>query len=417
MDGNRESQPTENSPDIPIGATTDRFGAVAVDERADAPAGRDVLPASSEGPRPPKQGRSAGGLVILAALIAALIGAGVGIAGYTSLKGERSSPITLGAAPADGPKSKAPPGSVAAIVEAVRPSVVAIFTQSVGRDFFFQSVPTQGAGTGIILSADGNILTNGHVVSGAEKIEVLLSDGRKLPGKVVGSDSESDLAVVKVEATDLKPATIGDSSQLHVGDTVIAVGHALALPGGPTVTEGIVSALERSIREPGGVVLQNLIQTDAAINPGNSGGALLDSAGAVIGVNTAVAGEAQNIGFAIAISPARRTVDQLLKSGKIVRPYLGVQMTEVSPELAAQQDLKVKEGALIVQVVEGSPAAAVALEPGDVIVEIEGHKVTKPEDVQKILSERKPGDRVDMVIARKDQRIHLKPALKDRPAT
>jgi len=301
------------------------------------------------------------------------------------------------------------------MIEAVRPAVVAVFTQSVSSDFFLQTVPSQGAGTGIVIDSEGHILTNAHVVDGAQKIEVVLSDGRKFTGKVVGADSTTDLAVLKIDATGLKPAPIGDSNQLHVGDTVVAVGQALALPGGPTVTEGIVSALNRSIREPNGALLQNLIQTDAAINPGNSGGALLDSSGSVVGVNTAVAGEAQNIGFAIAISPARSTVDKLIRDGKIVRPYLGIQMTEISPEIAAQQNLKVKQGALLIQVVDGGPASNADLQPGDVIVEIGGVKVTGPDDVSKVLAKRKPGDGVDMVVARGDQRIRVKPTLGTKP--
>lgn len=313
-------------------------------------------------------------------------------------------------------KAKAKPeaGSVAEVVEKIRPSVVAISTQSLRQDSFFESVPSEGAGTGIILNKDGHVLTNAHVVEGATEIKVVLSDGREFDGKVVGRDTATDLAVLEIKADNLTPAPLGDSEALHVGDTVIAVGHALALPGGPTVTEGIVSALERSIREPNGAVLENLIQTDAAINPGNSGGALLDDQGRVVGINTAVAGQAQNIGFAIAITPARAIVNQLIASGKVTRAFLGVNMLDVTPEIASRQDLTVKEGALIVQVVRNTPAEQAGLEPGDVIVLLEGKKVTSADDVKRALDSKKPGDRVELEIVRRDERIKVAVVLRER---
>ncbi|MGH2810671.1 MAG: S1C family serine protease, partial [Actinomycetota bacterium] len=234
--------------------------------------------------------------------------------------------------------------------------------------------------------------------------------------QVIGADPSSDLAVLKVDAENLKPAPIGDSSAMRVGDRVIAVGHALALPGGPTVTEGIVSALDRSISSPDGPVLRNLIQTDAAINPGNSGGPLLDSSGNVIGVNTAVAGSAQNIGFSIAISPARKLVDELLSTGKVVRPYLGVEMTDISPEIASQRNLSVRAGALLVQIVDGSPADEAGLRVNDVIVEAEGKKVSATDDVLDALLKRKPGQKIALEIARGDERLTVSAVLEERPA-
>ncbi|HVF11756.1 MAG TPA: trypsin-like peptidase domain-containing protein [Actinomycetota bacterium] len=311
-------------------------------------------------------------------------------------------------------KTKPEEGSVAEVVEKIRPSVVAISTQSLRQDSFFESVPSEGAGTGIILNTDGHVLTNAHVVEGATEIKVVLSDGREFDGKVIGRDTATDLAVLEIKADNLTPAPLGDSESLHVGDTVIAVGHALALPGGPTVTEGIVSALERSIREPNGAVLENLIQTDAAINPGNSGGALLDGQGRVIGINTAVAGAAQNIGFAIAITPARAIVNQLIASGKVTRAFLGVNMVDVTPEIASRQDLSVKEGALIVQVVRNTPAEQAGLEPGDVIVLLEGKKVAGADDVKRSLDSKKPGDRVEMEIVRGEDRIKVAAVLAER---
>ena len=304
--------------------------------------------------------------------------------------------------------------SIASIVDEIKPSVVAVFSQGIARDRFFQSVPTRGAGTGLIATADGHILTNSHVIEGAQEVEVLLTDGRRLPARVVGSDAEADLAVIKVEAANLPVAPLGDSDKLKVGDTVIAVGHALALPGGPTVTRGIVSALDRSIRESNGALLRNLIQTDAAINPGNSGGALLDAAGNVVGVNTAIAGEAQNIGFAIAITPARSILEQLITSGKVVRPLLGVEMAPVTPALATEQNLDVESGAMIVQVVPGSPAEQAGMRVDDVIVRINGTEVDDPNDASNAVAMHKPGDEVEITLARGEERVNVKATLVEK---
>lgn len=208
-------------------------------------------------PEPPRR-RS--GVIVVAALVAALAG---GLVSYpvalrvAQREGERTIDIPSSSRTA---RSPAPPGSTARVVEDIRPSIAAIFTQTIRRDLFFEAVPSQGAGTGIVLDSKGHILTNSHVVRGAQEIEVVLSDGRKLAARVAGDDPASDLAVLNVDAGGLRPAPFGNSDDLRVGDRVIAVGHALALPGGPTVTEGIVSALDRSIREPNGVTLEHLNQ-------------------------------------------------------------------------------------------------------------------------------------------------------------
>lgn len=306
-------------------------------------------------------------------------------------------------------------GSIAAIVDQIEPSIVAIRTQRIGRDLFFQAIPSRGAGTGIVATADGHILTNAHVVAGAQEVEVLFTDGRVLDARIVGADREADLAVLDVEASDLRPAPLGDSDRLRVGDTVIAVGHALALPGGPTVTRGIVSALDRAIREGPGVVLRNLIQTDAAINPGNSGGALLDAAGNVVGVNTAIAGEAQNIGFAIAITPVRDVVEQLMTTGRVVRPFLGVEMAPVTPALANEQGLAVDSGAQIVEVVPGSPAERAGLRVDDVIIEVEGEEVEDANDASNAIGDHRPGDEIEVTVARGNERVTVTATLGERP--
>ena len=355
----------------------------------------------------------------VALLVAAIFGATAGglvsyeVANRVADRGFSSTRSTFAAQPSR-KRNKPSAGTVAAVVDSIRPSIVAVFTESVPTDRFFEPEPQQGAGTGIILDTNGHILTNNHVVDGAQKIEVLLSDGRKVAAKVVGTDPSTDVAVISIDVKDVKPAPLGDSDSLNVGDEVIAIGHALALPGGPTVTLGIVSALDRSIREPNGVLIENLIQTDAAINPGNSGGALLNSDGEVVGMNTAIAGEAQNIGFAIAISPAKTIVDQLINTGKIVRPFLGVSMVDVTPEVAAQQDLSVKEGALVASIVVGSPADQVGIQAGDVIIEIDGKKVTDASIAKNILGAHKVGDKVDILLVRGKDQIRLKPALAKR---
>lgn len=305
-------------------------------------------------------------------------------------------------------------GSIPDVVQKISPSVVAVFTQGLSTDFFFETVPTRGAGTGIVASKDGNILTNAHVVDDARQIRVLFNDGTELPATLVGSDADTDLAVIKVDADDLAVASFGDSDDLVVGQQVVAVGQALGLRGGPTVTSGIVSALGRSIRTEG-AVLENLIQTDAAINPGNSGGALTDMAGNVIGVNTAIAGDAQNIGFAIAITPARAIVDQLITSGRVIHPFLGVQMVELSPAIASQRGIDLEEGVLIVQVVAGSPADAAGMEENDVVVKIDDQDVETPSDITKVINAKSPGDTVEMDVNRAGDVQTIRATLVERP--
>jgi len=363
-------------------------------------------------PPPPPQRQGILARLVVAVVIAAIAGGLIAWLIFfrtTAPEQQGASPRpTAGLAPA-------PPGSVAAIVEAIRPSVVAIQTESVRLDIFLEPVPAEGAGTGIILDGEGHILTNSHVLSGARSITAVLSDGRQLGASVVGQDASSDLAVLKVDGGNLTPAPLGDSNQLLVGERVIAVGNALALEGGPTVTDGIVSALNRSIQTQVGSVLENLIQTDAAINPGNSGGPLLDVSGRVVGINTAIAGGAQNIGFAIAISPAKPVVDELIQEGRVRRAFLGVQMTDLTPELARRGGLPVNEGALVVQVITGSAAEQAGIRARDVIVEADGKQVKDTQAVSSAISAHKPGDRMQIVVARGDQRLTLQVTLGERP--
>ena len=312
------------------------------------------------------------------------------------------------------PAPAAEEGSIPSVVEKVSPSVVAIFTQGLSRDFFFETVPTRGAGTGIVASEEGHILTNAHVVEDAQEIRVVFTDGEERTAELIGADTDTDLAVIKVDADNLTVASFGDSDDLVVGQAVVAVGQALGLQGGPTVTSGIVSALDRSIRTQG-AVLDSLIQTDAAINPGNSGGALTDMAGNVVGVNTAIAGNAQNIGFAIAITPARDIVEQLIATGRVIHPFLGVQMIGLSPAIASQRNIEMEEGVLLVEVVPGSPADAAGLEENDVITEIEGEEAERATDVSRVINSKKPGDRVEITINRGGESRTVTATLIERP--
>lgn len=383
----------------------------------DRPPAAQLVSSQSVSSQPVSRRRRSAWRVLVSALLLGLLSAGLLTQCAVAERdgGDDSADgATLPVATGNDDLPPAEPGSVPAIVEAIKPSVVPVFTQRVSADFFFEAVPNEGAGTGVIATEDGYILTNAHVVQGAQEIEVVLDDGERVVAEVVGSDVQTDLAVLKVEADGLQPAPLGDSDNLRVGQQVIAVGHALALSGGPTVTEGIVSALDRSIRA-GGALLENLIQTDAAINPGNSGGALVDGAGNVIGLNTAIAGNAQNIGFAIAITPAREIFEQLISTGKVVHAFLGVQMITVSPAIVAQLDLDVEEGVFISRVEPGSPAQRAGLEDEDVIVEIGGDEVTDSADVQSAVSARDPGDSIEIVVIRDGDRVTVEATLTERP--
>jgi S1-C subfamily serine protease len=230
----------------------------------------------------------------------------------------------------------------------------------------------QAAGTGFIISTDGEIATNAHVVADATKIEVAFADGTTAPAKVLGVDRTDDLAVVKVDKTGLTALPLGNSSDLRIGEPVVAIGNALALTGGPTATEGIVSALDRTIDTSDGEHLTHLLQTDAAINPGNSGGPLLTLDGKVVGINSAGSQDAQNIGFAIAIDTAKPIIAQLQQGKTVAKAYLGVSTTPLDATVAARSGVDIDHGLLIVDVAGDSAASAAGLQPGDVIVSIDG---------------------------------------------
>ncbi|MDR7419297.1 MAG: trypsin-like peptidase domain-containing protein [Armatimonadota bacterium] len=295
--------------------------------------------------------------------------------------------------------------AVIRVVQEVRPAVVNINVRAqVATPFGLY--PQEGQGSGVIVRSDGLILTNNHVVQGAQEITVTLLSGRTLRGRVLGADRFADMAVVKVESPQPLPvAEMGVSSTLQVGQLAIAIGNPFGL--GSTVTVGVVSALNRSIQASPDFVVENLIQTDAAINPGNSGGALLDSSGRLIGINTAIIRDAQGIGFAIPIDHARAVMDQLVAQGRVVRPALGVEIRgEIDANTARAYRLPVDHGVVVVPQ-QGSPAERAGMRPQDIIVAIDGQKINTIGDLRRELFRKKPGDSVRVEVVRDGRRLTL----------
>ena len=309
------------------------------------------------------------------------------------------------------------------VAQQVKPAVVQITNEQSQLDQFNQpfDVPA-GVGSGVIYDQQGHILTNNHVVEGAEKLLVALPDGRSFQAKLIGRDPMTDLAVVQISGSNLPIASLGDSSQLQVGDWVVAIGNALALDGGPTVTAGVVSALGRTVEEPSdtsaqGPYLFDVIQTSAPINPGNSGGPLVNLAGQVIGINTLVADQAgpgvpaQGIGFAISVAAAKPIADQLVAAGKVVYPYLGISDVDLNPAIAAQLGITEQEGIVIRRVASGSPANQARLQRLDVVKAIDGKPLSGDSDLQRILRSHKPGDTLTLSVVRGDQKLAVKVVL------
>jgi serine protease Do len=305
--------------------------------------------------------------------------------------------------------------SFAPIVKKVVPSVVkvevkipakeaemALPNDPIFRQFFggrqMMTPPQHGVGSGVIVTKDGYILTNNHVVDGANEVMVTLNDGRVLKAKVVGKDPKSDLAVIKIDATDQPAITFADSSQCEVGDVVLAIGNPFAI--GQSVTMGIISATGRASM---GLDYEDFIQTDAAINPGNSGGALVDAEGRLIGINTAIysrSGGNQGVGFAIPTDLAKGVMVSLIEHGTVTRGYLGLRPQDVTPLLAKEFNLKNDQGALVAEVEPNTPADKAGLKAGDVIMEFNGHKVTDARHLRLEVAETAPGTRVPMEVLR-----------------
>jgi serine protease Do len=298
------------------------------------------------------------------------------------------------------------------VAESVGPSVVNVNTLS-RVQFFFQAIPQEGAASGVIISEDGYILTNNHVVEGAQQIKVTLADGRSFDAKVVGTDPYTDVAVIKVDANNLPAAKLGDSTELKIGQIAIAIGNPFGL--GKTVTAGIVSALNRNITTETGTIIEGLIQTDAPINPGNSGGALVNSAGEVIGINTAIYQGAQGIGFAIPIHLARSIANQIIDKGYASHPWLGVYLDTVDTQIAAYYRLPVDYGAIIMDVVKGGPAAKAGIKTGDIVIEFNGEKIETADDLVVRVMRQNVGDKVNLTVVRGEERLTIELTLEERP--
>ena len=312
-----------------------------------------------------------------------------------------------------------PPGRLSGAARKASPAVVSINTSTApARDprssdpwfrFFFGdqgNEPQAGLGSGVIVSPEGYILTNNHVVEGADEIDVTLSDSRRARARIVGTDPETDLAILKVELDKLPVIVLGNSDELAVGDVVLAIGNPFGV--GQTVTSGIVSALGRS--QLGINTFENFIQTDAAINPGNSGGALVDVNGNLLGINTAIysrSGGSLGIGFAIPVSTARMVLDGIVRDGKVTRGWIGVEPNELSPELAETFGVKAAEGVIITGVLQDGPAAQGGMRPGDVIVQVAGKPVTNVAGLLSSVAALRPGEAATFQVQRGNRVMDL----------
>ncbi|MDI6756261.1 MAG: trypsin-like peptidase domain-containing protein [Thermodesulfobacteriota bacterium] len=320
-----------------------------------------------------------------------------------------------------------------AIYQKASPSVVNVISTVITRDFFLNPTPREGSGSGSIIDSRGHIMTNNHVIRDAQKLEVTLADGSKWPAKLVGTDPDNDLAVIKINAPPekLKPLPFGDSKKLQVGQKVLAIGNPFGL--GLTLTTGIISSLGRTIRSEVGTTIEEVIQTDASINPGNSGGPLLNSSGEIIGVNTAIlspTGVSVGIGFAIPVHTAKRIALELIAKGFVSYPYIGTVIHTIIPQFAKALSLPAEKGAMVVEVAPGGPADKAGLKGankqaqignflhpvgGDIIIQVDQLEVKDAEETIKYLRERKIGDVVNFKIIRDGKTREVKVTLQERP--
>jgi putative serine protease PepD len=320
------------------------------------------------------------------------------------------------------------------IYRAAAPGVVNITTISVERDFFLNIVPRQGAGSGSIINKQGYILTNHHVIRDTRRLEVTLADGSRWQGKLVGTDPDNDLAVIKIDAPPDKLTVIpmGDSDQLLVGQKVLAIGNPFGL--GQTLTTGIISSLGRTLRAQNDTLMEDIIQTDASVNPGNSGGPLLDSSGKLIGINTAIfspTGVSVGIGFAVPANSAKRIIPELIARGYYAYPWIGASVTTLLPGDARMLKLAVRQGALLVEVVRGGPAHKAGLQGGDrrvrlgnriliaggdVLVAADGRSVDTADSLIRIIREKRPGELLSLEFYRGgNYREEVELRLEERP--
>ncbi|MDN5294266.1 MAG: hypothetical protein PWQ31_1571 [Eubacteriales bacterium] len=355
-------------------------------------------------------------VVLIVSLISAAVGGILAIAFAPALLGyEKPSQIAnldrTSSPPISSPNQSS--GSPAVLVaQKVGPAVVGVITSGNGFNDGFPDFET-GSGSGFIIDKSGYIVTNEHVVSGASKIIVRLADGRRVAAKLVGSDRQTDLAVLKIDASNLPEVSLGDSDSVKVGETVIAIGNPLGEEFAGTVTQGIVSALNRTL--PVGDRLYRVIQTDAAINPGNSGGPLVNTRGEVIGITSAKIRNlpgmnVEGMGFAIPINDARPIIKQIIESGKVVRPWLGIKGATYIEEGSQN-----KAGVVIAEVIANGPAEEAVIKEGDIIIELDGKKIQEMAELQRELWRKKPGDKVTLKVLREGKEKEIKLTLGKMP--
>jgi len=315
--------------------------------------------------------------------------------------------------PADGQSLSLP--DFTSVVAKVKPSVVAINTEVVTYDIFNRPFTQEGAGSGWIIDEDGHIVTNNHVIAGAKSITVTLADGRALPAGIIGTDAFSDLAVLKVDGTNLPAANIGDSSKLSIGEWVLAIGNALGM--GISAKEGIVSRLEVSIPISAGQTLHDLIETSAPINPGNSGGPLVNMAGEVIGITSAklAAVEVEGLGYAISTNTARPIIEELVQRGYVIRPWLGVVLRTVDQWLVLTESLAVDKGVFVTEVAPDSPADKGGIKPGDVIISLGGTDTATAEDLIRAIHTSQIGQEVEITFWQGEAKNTTTVTLAERP--
>jgi S1-C subfamily serine protease len=319
------------------------------------------------------------------------------------------------------------------VYEKVADGVVNVTSMAVQMDFFFNPYPTQGSGSGSIIDTKGHILTNHHVVANSQKLEVTLADGSKWPAKLVGSDPDSDLAVIKIDVPKekLKVILMGDSKNLRIGQKVLAIGNPFGLER--TLTTGIISSLGRTIRSEVGTLMEDIIQTDAAINPGNSGGPLLNSDGEIIGINSAIispSGGSVGIGFAIPVNTAKKLVPALIAKGYVSHPWIGASILSLTPEIAKYLKIKVERGAMISEVARGGPADKAGLKGGnqrvqvgnmivivggDIVLKADQRDVKTNDELIRYIREKKPGDTILLNVFRNGKSEDVRVTLGERP--
>ena len=348
------------------------------------------------------------------------------------LPGRAAAPAQVSQAPSAAGEARSRAISYSSAVRKAAPAVVSIFTSKevkrprnpflndplfrhfFGDRFEDESQRAFSLGSGVIISPRGYILTNQHVVEAADEIEVALTDGKKFEAKVVGSDPETDLAVLHVDATNLPAITLGQAENLRVGDVVLAIGNPLGV--GQTVTMGIVSALHRTGLRIN--TFENFIQTDAAINQGNSGGALIDTSGSLVGINTAIlsqSGGSIGIGFAIPVSTAKQVMEQLIATGSVTRGWIGVELQDLTPELADSFNVRAGTGVLVAAVQRRSPADRAGIRPGDIVLDVNGKPVADPDAMRALIVALAPGKQVKIRIKREQKELELTVQVGKRP--